>query len=333
MLYKQISPRLRGEPTKRARSVKPFEEFFKSFASFVWAMPVFGVSQAGKVLRGLRQSDPTQLATQSFEHITATVKEQFDTFDTTVFHTGESMQNAVIDLAYSLLPLYQVPSRGMTNQGERVAGAVPTTDGIPRVAVPSACPLPGTYYPHEARSTGVEEVFALYNTGKGTFDTTTQYINLQTDMFDFTGQWIGIQTGVHVNTTPLDPPDLLPRQLFAVPPAPPIPMDQPLVPHEHRSEWTKGLFTFADGSSMVGEGPAWTHLIPVVDGSFIFMVTTSQVITQGTGVFEGVQGIKQGTGSTYVAPGLFPGQFPSPGFEFHAQSIDTFRLVRKGFLT
>jgi hypothetical protein len=62
------------------------------------------------------------------------------------------------------------------------------------------------------------------------------------------------------------------------------------------------------------------------------MVTTSQVISKGTGLFEGVRGIKQGTGTTYVAPGLFPGKFPSPGFQFEAKVIDTFRLIRKGFL-
>jgi hypothetical protein len=312
--------------------VKPFEEFFKSFASFVWAMPVFGVSQAGKMLRGLRTSDPTQLATQSFEQITATVKAQFDAFDTTLFHTGERVQNTVIDLAYSLLPVQQGPSKGTSKQGEPGAGDVHMPNPSSPSAVPATNPPLRTSHPYEARSTSVEEVFTIYNVGRGTFDHTTHYINLQADMFDLMGQWVGIQTGVHVNTTPPDPPDLLPRRLFAVPPAPPRPIDQPLVPHEHRTEWTKGLFTFADGSSMVGEGPAWTHLIPVVDGAFIFMVTTSQVITQGTGVFEGVQGIKQGTGSTYVAPGLFPAQFPSPGFEFTAKSIDLFRIVRKGFL-
>ena len=317
--------------------MKPFEDFFKSVASFAWAVPVFGLSQAGKVFKGLGTGDPTQLATESFKQTTGTIRAQFDAFDNTVFQTGEQVQNTIIDLAYSLLPLSQVPVREAPKQDAQPrqdthVPIVHTPEHSPHVVVPSGNPPLGAYYPPEARSIPAEEVFSVYNVGRGTFDKTTQYINLQVDMFDFTGQWVGFQTGVHINATPSTPPDLLPRLLFSVPPAPPQPVDRPSVPHEHRTEWTKGLFTFADGSSLLAEGPAWTHLVPITDGSFLFMVTTSQVITKGTGVFEGVQGIKQGTGSTYVAPGLFPGKFPSPGFEFEAKVIDTFRLVRKGFL-
>jgi hypothetical protein len=188
---------------------------------------------------------------------------------------------------------------------------------------------PHEIFPQAIRVADQEEVFSVYNIGKGVFDQTTEFINLQVDMFDFDGQWVGLQTGVHVNTTP---PESLPVKLFEIPPPPSDPIDQLPVPHLVRSEWTKGLFTFADGSSIIAQGPAWTHLIPQKDGSFLFMVTTSQVISKGTGLFEGVRGIKQGTGTTYVAPGLFPGKFPSPGFQFEAKVIDTFRLIRKGFL-
>jgi len=188
---------------------------------------------------------------------------------------------------------------------------------------------PGSF-PADVRVAGMEDVFSVYSVGEGKFDHTMQYINLQVEMFDFTGRWIGLQTGVHVNTTP---PAELPVRLFELPASPPDPIDQPPVgPHLVRTEWTKGLFTFADGRSILAQGPAWTHVVPLTDGSFLFMVTTAQVITHGTGVFAGAQGIKQGTGTTYVEPGLFLTKFPSPGYVFEARVIDTFRLVRKGFL-
>ena len=187
---------------------------------------------------------------------------------------------------------------------------------------------PGSF-PDDVRVSGAEEVFSVYSVGKGKFDQTMQYINLQVEMFDFSGRRIGLQTGVHVNTTP---PKELPAKLFELPPSPPEPVGQPPVgPHLVRTEWTKGLFTFADGS-IIAQGPAWTHVVPVTDGSFLFMVTTAQVITDGTGVFAGARGIKQGTGTTYVAPGLFLTKFPSPGFVFEARVTDTFRLIRKGFI-
>src|SRR5262249_29451824 len=97
--------------TERTRTMKPFEDFFKSVASFAWAVPVFGLSQAGKVFKGLGTVDPTQLATESFKQTTGTIRAQFDAFDNTVFQTGEQAQHTIIDLAYSLLPLSQVPVR------------------------------------------------------------------------------------------------------------------------------------------------------------------------------------------------------------------------------
>lgn len=191
-------------------------------------------------------------------------------------------------------------------------------------------PGPRAQLPRDLGSAAVEEVFSVYNVGTGTFDETGQYINLNVDMFDFAGNWLGLQTGVHVNKTPASK---LPGALLEVPDPPPSPIDGLPVPAHTVSEWTKGLFTFADGSSILAQGPAWTHMVPMKDGAFLFMVTTAQVITKGTGVFEGVHGVKQGTGTTFVAPGqVQSGKFPAPGLQFEAKVIDTFRIVRDGFL-
>ena len=76
-------------------------DFTKSVASFSWALSVFGVSQAGKVFKGLPTSDPTQSATASNDAVTKTIKEQFDANDNTAFSTVNGVSNALIGLTFS----------------------------------------------------------------------------------------------------------------------------------------------------------------------------------------------------------------------------------------
>jgi hypothetical protein len=275
-------------------------DLLQSMANFTWALTSFGLSQSGKVLRDLTTDASHPTATRSFDDATAVLANLTSSF----LQPGSAV----------------IPGAAAT------PGAAASRAALARdlVLVPSF-----VEFPADVRGEYFEEVFSVYNVGRGVFDETTSYINLQVEMFNFNGQWAGLQTGVHVNITP--PPELPPK-LVAVPPPPPLPIDAPPVPHPEVAEWTKGLFTFADGSAILAQGPAWTHLVPLKDGAFLFMVTTAQVITHGTGLYEGLQGIKQGTGTTYVAPGLVQsGKFPAPGFVFTAKVIDTFRLLRKGF--
>jgi len=184
--------------------------------------------------------------------------------------------------------------------------------------------------PRQAHSTWREEVILVYCVGKGKFsegpDFTreTQYINLQMDMYDLSGKWIGYQLGVHVSHSTIS-------DLTGVPPSPQGAFDDPAspVPHQIVKEYTKGVWTFADGSEVYAVGPAQSHLVPFSDGSFLFMVTTGQTITNGTGRYEGCAGTKQATGTTFVPAGLIPGQFPQPGLVFDAKTIETFRIVKK----
>ncbi len=167
-----------------------------------------------------------------------------------------------------------------------------------------------------------EEVILAYCSGTGTFSQDTKFINLQLNMFDLHGRWIGFQQGVHQSeSTPAD--------LLFVPPMPTGPMDQPQgpVPHLPIKEWTKGLWTFADGSQIYAAGVAMSHLVPFTDGSYLFMVTTNQTITGGSGRYHGVYGTKQATGTAFV-PAAAMANFPSPGLAFSAHTIETFRLVK-----
>lgn len=183
-----------------------------------------------------------------------------------------------------------------------------------------------TGFPEALRIAGMEEVFIVYSTGRGKFSETgpPYYINLEVDLFDFNGRWVGYESGVNFS---LDPPPAS----FGTPDPPPLPIDQPPVPAVPARSWTKGLFTFNDGALIVA-GPALTHLTPMHNGDLLFSVTTSHMITGGTGLYEGARGTKQATGTAIVPHALLQsGKFPSPGLEFPVTTIETFRLVRKQF--
>jgi hypothetical protein len=183
--------------------------------------------------------------------------------------------------------------------------------------------------PRVAHSNWREEVHIVYCVGKGKFGSNAdikqrQFINLQMDMYDLNGNWVGYQLGVHESTS--TPEDLL------NPPAPPTGSwtEPSPVPEPPIKEWTKGIWTFADGSAVYAVGQAYSQLVPLMDGSYMFMVTTGQIITNGTGRYEGAHGTKQATGTTLVPAGLIEsGKFPAPGMTFDAKTIEVFRIVKR----
>jgi hypothetical protein len=197
-------------------------------------------------------------------------------------------------------------------------------DGVP----PPADLLHSSISPLDPHSSWREEVIVTYCVGNGTFSKGDQfspplvYINLQMDMYDLHGRWLGFQLGVHEsNSTPAD--------LLAVWQQS-APWTDPPVPHPDVKEWTKGIWTFDDGSEIHAVGPAQSHLIPFKDGSFLFMVTTGQTITNGTGRYAGCHGIKEATGTAWVPPGLIQsGKFPEPGGTFVARTLEVFRIIKK----
>lgn len=171
-----------------------------------------------------------------------------------------------------------------------------------------------------------EEVLQRYFYGRGRFSADKKFINLQMDMFEPYGQPDGSMLGVW-EATFSNPAELLvrppqPQRSFSTPEGP-IPALKP------RAN-TKGTWTFGDGSSITAVGPAMTTLTPLPGGGFLFMVATMQWITNGTGRYEGAQGLKSSLGSTYVPPGV---NFFGPEVsEFEATTIDTFRVMRREFI-
>jgi hypothetical protein len=78
------------------------QDFVKSVANLSWALSVFGVSQAGKVFKGLPTSDPTKRARDSNQAVANSILEQFDVNDNTAYNTGAAVQNALIGLTFGL---------------------------------------------------------------------------------------------------------------------------------------------------------------------------------------------------------------------------------------
>lgn len=165
-----------------------------------------------------------------------------------------------------------------------------------------------------------EELLVCYFEGAGKFSDDMRYITLNMTMFDLDGNAIGTQHGVHDSLSTL-------ADMFAVPPTPTGNFDAPPVPVQAVKEWTKGIWTFADGSAVYAVGPARTHIVPFNDGSLLFTVTTGQTITGGLGRYANAYGVKQATGSAFVPAALAQsGHFPSPGLEFIAHTIEVFRI-------
>jgi len=75
-------------------------EFVKALTSFSWALSVFGVSQAGKVFRGLPTSAPTRRATTSFRAATDTFRHQYDSIENRVYNAGNAVQGIFVDLFF-----------------------------------------------------------------------------------------------------------------------------------------------------------------------------------------------------------------------------------------
>jgi hypothetical protein len=203
----------------------------------------------------------------------------------------------------------------------------PLTNIIERIATGMGCK--SVEPPRLAHSSWREEVIIVYCVGKGKFSDDTKFINLQMDMYDLQGNWLGFQMGVHQSLS-------TPQDLLEVPPPPTGPMNQPVgpVPHPEIKEWTKGVWTFADGSQIYAVGQARSHLVPFSDGSFLFMVATGQTITNGTGRYDGAHGTKQATGTTLIPAGLVQqGKFPAPGMVFDAKTVETFRILKRQDIT
>lgn len=278
-------------------------DFTKNAFSFSWAMSLFGARQLASMLDPRETLSGAPGASKAFDQVTDSVVRQFGANLRQTFDVGNDVQEQIVDAIFGVLSL-----------GGAVTAPVPDA-----AAVPGACRPPIFL----ATSRAGEELMITYTRGTGRFSENKQYIALHNQIYDLDGRPNGLHQGVWeaLFSTP--------EELLAVPPPPKGPMDEAVgpVPSVPVSANTIAKWTHADGSSISSVGPAASHLIPLKDGSFLFLVITAQIITEGTGRFAGVNGLTQSLGATHVAAGtnLFSPDGPPT---FPATTLDTFKFIR-----
>jgi hypothetical protein len=92
--------------------------------------------------------------------------------------------------------------------------------------------------------------------------------------------------------------------------------------------WTEAEWKFANGSSIIGTGPASLQLVRLAAGDSLFLVSVAGIISEGTGRFDGARGVKTALGATYIPKGVDLFKLPK-GARFPAVTVETFRVVRR----
>lgn len=299
-------------------------DFTKNLFSLSWAMSLFGAKQLGSLLNPRQAANGETDAAQALDSVTSAVVDQFGRGLRQTFEVGDRLQGEIIDAVFRFIPGlgggralgYPGTSPGPASWKGAQGGLIP-----PRPGMPTA---PGVAQPaiFNAHTTAGEQVLITYTRGQGRFSDDKRFIALYNQIYDLDGTENGLHQGVW-QALFNSPTDLLVR------PAPPTgPMDEPVgpVPSWPVSANTIAKWTHADGSSISSVGPAATHLIALSDGSYLFLVITGQIITEGTGRFAGARGLTQSLGATFVPAGqnLFSSQGPPT---FPALTLDTFKLV------
>ena len=269
----------------------------KAMLRFSWAMPLFGFQQMINLLDPRGQGR----AAEALDALSRAADEQLNDWVRTMYRTGDAAQSQLVDGLF----------------GGGAAPGAASGAGAPARAQLTRLTGSQNYKADPQR----EAVIARYTRGTGQFSRDKKYIALRMTMYTLDGREDGYHEGVW-EAQFKDPRELLAR------PAPPTgPMDEPVgpVPHAPIMAQTKARWVFKDRGSIIVAGPATSHLIPLRDGSFLFLVSTAQVITGGTGQFEGAYGLVQSLGATHVPAGV--NLFGEQDVSFTAMTMDTFKVV------
>jgi len=272
----------------------------KNLFSFSWALSLFGARQLADLINPQETLKGAPEAAKAFDSVTGAVVDQLDKNLRQAFDVGDKLQGEIVDLVFGLFGV-RSPAAGTAAGGAR---------DEPRPAILNA------------RTSAGEEVMITYTRGRGLFSADKRFITLSNQIFNLDGTPNGLHEGVW-QAAFSGPADLLAR------PAPPTgTMTEPVgpVPSWAISANTIAKWTHADGSAISSVGPAASHLIPLSDGSFLFLVITGQIISQGTGRFAGARGFTQSLGATHIPAGVNLSSPQAPP-TFDATTLDTFKLV------
>ena len=269
-------------------------ELAKAAAKLPWAFTLFGLHQAANLF-GPRGHGVRQVTSQLSAVTTATI-EPFKKNLKTAFGVGEAIQSQIVEIMF-----------GAGSSGMRQAN--PEDSGNDKTTLPV----------FSASSEAQEEILISYTIGEGRFSDDRKFITLNNRIFLLDGRSFGVHQGVWERQFES------PQDLMTKPNSPSPPLNEPVGPVEKGfiAAHTKAVWAFDDGE-VFSVGPAASHLVQLDDGSFLFLVSTAQVVTHGTGRFKGVFGLSQSLGATHIPFGvdLFSGE----NRPFPATTLDTFKL-------
>jgi len=306
-IYPEVEPsrtadRRSRNDWRRGSDVNSITELSKSISRFSWSMSLFGFQQIFKLLQPGSAAD-------AFNSVARATEEHFDQWTKNLYRAGDSIQSQIFNSSAQLFGagILSPDSTLSPSELNRQWCESPTRE---RSRVRG--------YQSDAR----DEVIVRATRGTGQFSQDKKYIALRMTMYKLGGERDGYHEGVW-EANFKDPKELLGR-----PAKPEGPMNEPRGPVEHIpvAAYTKAQWVFGDKSSIIVVGPASSHLIPLQDGSFIFMVSTAQMITGGTGRYEGAYGLVQSLGATHVPANV--NLFGPDPVSFEATTFDTFRVVR-----
>jgi len=177
----------------------------------------------------------------------------------------------------------------------------------------------------KAAHVSIEDLVVCYTTGQGTFslDKKKKYLSVQGQIFKLSGEPDGNWAGEHEIIIPLG-------EAWQTPPPPPGPFNRPVppVPEPPAQAYTKGTWTFGDGSSLTAVGQALVHAAKIQTGESNLWIAADQLISYGTGRYEGAQGLKTAAISILIPEGVSLEEVK----EVTVKSLDVFRIARREFI-
>jgi hypothetical protein len=180
-----------------------------------------------------------------------------------------------------------------------------------------------------------EDLFVRYTIGRGRFIEGKKYLSARGRVYLLNGQCDGECEYIYELLTPLSRLGETPR-----PTGPPYNRPAGPVAQPQPQAYAKGRWSFS-GGSVSAIGPAIMHTAELLTTSIskrgndltwkedtIFWISSNQIITNGTGRFDGAQGLKTAAVSVFI-----PGNISLEEVdEVDVKTSEVFRLVRREFL-
>jgi hypothetical protein len=95
-------------------------ELTKSMLSFSWAMPLYGMRQMLNMSFPRDMSRPFDQATEGFETVTDTVRDNLGSTMQGLFDTGDRIQRGLVDLMFSFIPTNALDPNAWARTGSDV---------------------------------------------------------------------------------------------------------------------------------------------------------------------------------------------------------------------